>query len=121
MILEYAGYAEDSNAVEDSGGEWGPREARRRRWQTSDLADVAGGGEHREACTGQMKIREGRGRRRRCGERGSCRSLEQHGWTWRAMDGQGRLWQMWKIQKRQKRAKALMARDGGGWARGAVE
>ena len=79
MIPEYAGYAEDGKAVEDSGGEWGPREARRRLWQTSDLAEVAEGGENREACTGQMKIRECSGRRRRCGKRGSCRSLGQRG------------------------------------------
>ena len=56
-VKEYAGHAEDCKAVEDSGRGWWPREARRRRWQTSDLAEVAEGGENREACTGQMKIR----------------------------------------------------------------
>ena len=48
--------------MEESGGEWCPREARRRRWQTVDFAEVADSGDDREACTRQMKVRVGRGR-----------------------------------------------------------
>ena len=100
--------------MEDSGGEWCLREARRRQWQTGDFAEVADSGDDREACTRQMKIREGRGRGRRCRKRGSRRSLGNRGSPRRAMEGQGRRWQMWRIQRRQERAKAWMAREGSG-------
>ena len=78
-ILECAGYAEDCKALEDSGGELWPREARRWRWHASDFGEVAEGGENKEACTRQMKMREGRGRRRRCRKSRSCRSFGKRG------------------------------------------
>ena len=100
---------------------WKTAEARRRRWQTGDFAEVADSGDNREACTRQIKIREGRERGRRCRKRGSRRSLGKRGSPRGAMEGQGRRWQMWKIRRRQERAKAWMAAEDRGVPRGTAE
>ena len=46
--------------------EWSPTEVCRRRWHIRKFGEVAEG---RENNIRQMKMREGRGRRRRCGKR----------------------------------------------------
>ena len=72
------------------------------------------GADDAEVCTREMKIREGRGRGRRCRRRVSRRSLGKRGSPRRAMEGQGRRSKVWKIRRRQERAKAWMAREGSG-------